>query len=75
MSTPLRKMIGERAKKQAMGTLYVSYRRRKLRVLVRSSPSGDIRRAQKALGHKGIDTMAWHYVLDELDEGLTGDLY
>jgi hypothetical protein len=35
----------------------------------------DIRRAQKALGHKGIDTMAWHYVLDELDEGLTGDLY
>jgi integrase len=32
---------------------------------------GDIRRAQKALGHKRIDTTARHYVLDELEVGLT----
>ncbi len=31
----------------------------------------DIRRAQKALGHKRIDTTARHYVLDELEVGLT----
>jgi len=36
---------------------------------------GDIRRAQKALGHKRIDTTARHYVLDELEVGLTDDLY
>ncbi len=35
----------------------------------------DIRKAQKALGHKRIDTTAQHYVLDELEEGLTDDLY
>lgn len=35
----------------------------------------DIRKAQKALGHKRIDTTAKHYVLDELEEGLTDDLY
>jgi integrase len=36
---------------------------------------GDIRRAQKALGHKRIDTTARHYVLDELEVGLTDELY
>lgn len=36
---------------------------------------GDIRRAQKALGHKRIDTTARHYVLDELEVGLTDNLY
>jgi integrase/recombinase XerD len=36
---------------------------------------GDIRKAQKALGHKRIDTTARHYVLDELEPGLTDDLY
>ena len=35
----------------------------------------DIRKAQKALGHKRIDTTAKHYVLDELETGLTDDLY
>jgi hypothetical protein len=35
----------------------------------------DIRKAQKALGHNRIDTTANHYVLDELEEGLTDDLY
>ncbi len=35
----------------------------------------DIRKAQKALGHTRIDTTARHYVLDELEEGLTDDLY
>jgi integrase len=38
----------------------------------------DIRKAQKAqkaLGHKHIDTTAQHYVLDEPEEGLTDDLY
>ncbi len=35
----------------------------------------DIRKAQKALGHKRIDTTAQHYVLDELEEGLTDDLH
>jgi integrase/recombinase XerD len=37
--------------------------------------AGDIRKAQKALGHKRIDTTARHYVLDELEPGLTDDLY
>jgi integrase/recombinase XerD len=31
----------------------------------------DIRQAQKALGHKRIDTTAAHYVLDELEPSLT----
>jgi integrase/recombinase XerD len=35
----------------------------------------DIRQAQKALGHKRIDTTAAHYVLDELEPNLTDDLY
>jgi integrase/recombinase XerD len=35
----------------------------------------DIRVAQKALGHKKIETTARHYVLDELTTGLTDDLY
>ena len=35
----------------------------------------DIRTAQKALGHKRLDTTARHYVLDELEAGLTDDLY
>lgn len=35
----------------------------------------DIRKAQKALGHKRIDTTARHYVMDDLDPGLTDDLY
>lgn len=37
--------------------------------------SKDIRKAQKALGHKRIDTTARHYVLDELEPGLTDGLY
>ena len=35
----------------------------------------DSRTAQKALGHKRINTTAQQYVLDELEEGLTDDLY
>lgn len=35
----------------------------------------DIRLAQKALGHKRIETTARHYVLDELEPGLTDNLY
>ena len=35
----------------------------------------DIRQAQKALGHKRIETTAKHYVLDELEVGLTDNLY
>jgi integrase len=31
----------------------------------------DIRKAQKALGHKRIDTIISHYVLDELELGPT----
>jgi hypothetical protein len=34
----------------------------------------DIHKAQKALGHKRIDTTAQHDVLDELEKGLTDDL-
>lgn len=34
----------------------------------------DIRQAQKALGHKSIETTARHYVLDDLEAGLTDDL-
>jgi integrase len=36
---------------------------------------GDIRMAQKALGHKRLETTARHYVLDELKPGLTDNLY
>lgn len=35
----------------------------------------DIRKAQRALGHKSIETTARHYVLDELEIGLTDHLY
>lgn len=35
----------------------------------------DIRKAQKALRHKRIDTTARHYILDELEVGLTDNLY
>ncbi|MEZ4866442.1 MAG: tyrosine-type recombinase/integrase [Caldilineaceae bacterium] len=35
----------------------------------------DLRQAQKALGHKRIETTARHYVLDELEPGLTDNLY
>lgn len=35
----------------------------------------DIRKAQKALGHKNIETTARHYVLDDLEIGLTDNLY
>jgi integrase/recombinase XerC len=35
----------------------------------------DIRQAQKALGHKRLETTARHYVLDELEPGLTDGLY
>lgn len=34
----------------------------------------DIRLAQKALGHKRIETTVQHYVLDELKRGITDDL-
>ena len=36
--------------------------------------TGDIRKAQKALGHKDINTTARHYVLDSLEPGLTDNL-
>lgn len=35
----------------------------------------DIRMAQKALGHRSIETTARHYVLDDLAGGLTDGLY
>jgi integrase len=35
----------------------------------------DLRQAQKALGHKDINTTAKHYVLDELEPGLTDGLF
>ncbi len=35
----------------------------------------DIRKAQKALGHKNIETTARHYVLDKLEPGWTDHLY
>lgn len=35
----------------------------------------DIRQAQKVLGHERIETTARHYVLDELEPGLTDHLY
>ncbi len=34
----------------------------------------DIRKAQKALGHASIEVTAKHYVLDELEIGLTDPL-
>lgn len=35
----------------------------------------NLRHAQKALGHKRLETTARHYILDELEAGLTDDLY
>jgi integrase len=35
----------------------------------------NLRMAQKALGHKRIETTARHYILDELEAGLTDALY
>lgn len=35
----------------------------------------DIRKAQRALGHKSIETTARHYVLDELEMGISEGLY
>ncbi|MFQ5915886.1 MAG: tyrosine-type recombinase/integrase, partial [Nitrospinota bacterium] len=35
----------------------------------------DIRQAQRALGHKRLETTAAHYVLDELQPGLTEGLF
>ncbi len=35
----------------------------------------DLRQAQKALGHKRLETTVQHYVLDELQPGLTDGLY
>ena len=35
----------------------------------------DIRMAQRALGHRSIETTARHYVLDDLQGGLTDGLY
>jgi integrase/recombinase XerD len=35
----------------------------------------DIRKAQKALGHKSIEVTARHYVLDDLEVGQTDNLY
>jgi len=35
----------------------------------------DIRQAQKALGHKRLETTAQHYMLDDLQVGLTDGLY
>ncbi len=35
----------------------------------------DSRKAQKALGHKRIDTTAQQYVLDALREGLLNTVY
>lgn len=35
----------------------------------------DIRKVQKALGYKRIDTTARHYVLDDLEVGATDNLY
>lgn len=35
----------------------------------------DIRKAQLALGHKSIETTARHYILDDIEPGLTDNLY
>ncbi|MEX1018603.1 MAG: tyrosine-type recombinase/integrase [Litorilinea sp.] len=35
----------------------------------------NLRQAQRALGHKRLETTARHYILDELEPGLTDDLY
>jgi integrase len=35
----------------------------------------NLRMAQKALGHKRLETTARHYILDELEAGLTDGLY
>lgn len=35
----------------------------------------DLRKAQKVLGHKRIETLVQHYVLDQVEPGLTNHLY
>lgn len=45
------------------------------RFLGTSLAKQDIRKAQRALGHKRIDTTARHYDLNELEPGLTDNLY
>ena len=35
----------------------------------------DVRQAQKALGHARIETTARHYIIDELEVGVTDGLY
>lgn len=35
----------------------------------------DLRQAQRALGHKRLETTVRHYVLDSLEGGLTDGLY
>ena len=45
------------------------------RFVVTQLAKRDIRQAQKALGHKRLETTAQHYVLDELQVGLTDGLY
>ena len=35
----------------------------------------NVRQAQRALGHQRLETTAAHYVLDELQPGLTEGLY
>ena len=35
----------------------------------------DLRQAQKALGHQRLETTVQHYVLDELQPGLTEGLF
>ena len=43
---------------------------------IKSEPARrDLRQAQRALGHKRLETTVAHYVLDELQPGLTDGLY
>ena len=35
----------------------------------------NLRQAQRALGHQRLETTVAHYVLDELEPGLTEELY
>jgi hypothetical protein len=41
----------------------------------RCSGRRDIRQAHKALGHARIETTARHYIVDELEVGVTDGLY
>ena len=42
---------------------------------VRTCAKRDLRQAQRALGHKRLETTVQHYVLDELQPELTEVLY